>query len=379
MKNRTILYNLNTFPIVGNIVPLVNKMAYWQQNGYLVTIFASKQLLEILKQEKLLGPFESIELISHTETTNKIGFMTECLRRNIVSLRYIKKLEKGKFDVVYTISSVLDLVVVPALLKYRRNKFVWVTVFDNTVPFTGSGNKIIRFLNWLFFVISVRLVRKADRIFVSSNNALPYLEKKKFRSNQIVVTGNGVEVDMIQKAKINKSLKIDALFVGRVHEAKGIYEMLKVLSSVKRIFPDFKLSIMGDGEAKTVEKFCAKIKEMGLMQNILFLGFKSGQEKYDIIKSSKSFWFFSEAEGFPQALMEAVSSGIKCFVYYLPAYDYYKNNELMVFKQKDHEAVAKAVIDLFYKKGFYNKAGAALLNEFSWERIAQTELESINR
>lgn len=377
MNKKRILFNLNTFPLVGNTVPLVERIDYWQKAGYSVTVFASSELIKNIKDSKMLSLFQSIELESHSESTNKIKFMLECLRRNLVSLKYLKKIERMQFSVVYTISSVLDLAVIPFILKYRKNKLLWLTVFDNTVPFTGAGNKIVRFLNWFFFMIGVRLIRKADRIFAPSSNVQTYLKEKRFRSDQIVPTGNGVEVDMIKKAKQINNINIDALFIGRINEAKGIYELLEVLNLVKKKFPKFQLAILGDGEAQTVQKFHEKIDDLYLSTNIKFLGYKSGQEKYDIIKSSKSFWFFSESEGFPLSLMEAVSSGLKCFVYYLPAYDYYKNNELMIFDQKDHTTVARAVIKLFNKKDFYNKVGAALLKQFSWERIAKIEFESI--
>ncbi len=378
MTDKRILFNLNTFPIVGNTVPLLEKMSYWKQNGYEVTIFASGELAEMLNATLSGSPFKSIEIVSRSESTNKIRFMIECLRRNLVSIGYLRRIEDEKFPIVYTISSVLDLIFIPLVLKTRKNKFIWLTVFDNTVPLSGAGNKIIRFLNWFFFIISSRLIRKADRIFAPSDNMLAYLKEKKFSPTQIVSTGNGVEIEMIQKAKTISDLEIDALYIGRIHEAKGIYELLRVLSLVVERFPNFKLGIMGDGESETVRKFNSKIQEMNLTNNILFLGYKSGQEKYDIIKSSKCFWFFSESEGFPQALMEAVSSGLVCFVYHLSAYDYYKNNELRVFAQKDYKSVAAAVIDLFDKRDFNNKAGRALLENFSWEKVAQTELKSIN-
>lgn len=379
MNKKRILFNLNTFPLVGNIVPLINKMHYWQKMGYSVTIFATPELIKNIKDSNILSVFQSIKIESRSESTNKIKFMLECLRRNIVSLKYLKKIEKAQFSVVYTISSVLDLAVLPFILKYRKNEFFWLTVFDNTVPFTGTGNKIVRFLNWSFFIISVRLIKKADRVFAPSINVQSYLKKKGFCSEQIVPTGNGVEVEMIKNAKKVNDINIDALFIGRINEAKGIYELLEVLYLVKKRFPNFCLAILGEGEARTVQVFHKKIAEMNLSKNVLFLGYKLGQEKYDIIKSSKSFWFFSESEGFPLSLMEAVSSGLKCFVYYLPAYEYYKNNELMIFDQKDHTTVAKAVIDLFRKNDFYNGAGAALLKEFSWERIAEKELNSITQ
>ncbi len=377
MNNKTILYNLNTFPVIGNTVPLVNKMSYWQKSGYSVTVFGSRALIGKIKKEKFLLPFKAIEIVGKSESNNKIRFMIECLRRNLISLSYLKKIEERKFAVVYTISSVLDLVFIPFLLKVRKNKFLWLTVFDNTVPFTGAGNKLIRFLNWFFFSISIRLIKKADRVFAPSGNVRSYLESRHFPAQKIIPTCGGIEVDLIKKAKKMKGIKIDALYIGRINEAKGIYELLNVLALVKKKIPNFQLAIMGNGEETTVIKFKDRIQKMGLSDNVFFLGYKEGQEKFDIIKSSKSFWFFSEAEGFPQVIMEAVSSGLRCFVYCLPAYDYYKNNELIIFKQKDYKSVAKAVIALFNKKDFENKAGAALLMDFSWKRIAKLELESI--
>ena len=377
MKNKNILFNLNTFPSVGNIIPLVNKIKYWQKSGYFVTVLASHKIILKLRAEKSLTPIKTILIDGRVETSNKVGFTLECLRRNIISLKYIKEIERVKFPIIYTISSVLDLVLLPYILKLRRNEFIWLTVFDNTVPFTGTGNKLIRLLNWLFFKLGTRIIKKADKIFAISEGLKQYLVKKGFRKDQIVQTGNGVEVDLIKKAKKIESIKIDALFTGRINEAKGIYEMLKVLRIVKRKFSNFKLAMMGDGDEKTLQNFRDRINEMKLSDNIVFLGYKVGQEKFDLIKSSKSFWFLSETEGFPQALMEAVSSGLKCFVYYLPAYDYYKNNELCIFDQKDSRAVACAVIDLFDKKDFNNKAGRALLSTFSWLRFARIELESI--
>lgn len=377
-KSKKILFNLNSFQTSGNIVPLLNKVKFWQGAGFEVTLFCSKALKDKIDDLDLIGKYIFLELVGTRETQTTISFIFESLWRNIRSLRFVGRM-RGQYSVVYSISSVLDLIIMPYLLKIRDKEIRWLTVFDNTVPFTGTGNKVVRFSNWLFFTLSTLLIRKADKVFAISLDLEKYLQRKKFRGDQIVLTGNGVEVDLIKKAQKQDKYKIDALFVGRINEAKGIYEMLKVLSAVKEQYPNFQLAIMGNGDRVSIEKFKAAISDQKLNKNIQFLGYKKGQEKYDIIKSSKCFWFLSETEGFPVSLMEAVSSGLKCFVYDLPAYRYYQNNELMIFDQKDHRAVAQAVIDLFNNRDFNNENGLALLPNFSWERIARIEFESIGR
>ncbi len=377
-SSKKILFNLNTFPVSGNIIPLVERIRFWQKKNYTLIVFSSRALKEKIDSLIKLGEnHQFIELENCREVTSKLAFITESLKRNIRSLRYLREL-KMRIDggIIFSISTVLDLVFIPYIIKSRKKSTKWVVVFDNTVPFTGSGNKLIRFMNWSFFQISSCLIKKADRIFVSSENVIPFLKRRRFEPERILSTGNGVEADLIRKAKVDPEYKIDALFIGRINEAKGIYEMLKVLELVVKDIPSFQLAIMGSGDDTTVAKYREQINKMKLARNVQFLGYKNGQEKFNIIKSSKCFWFFSESEGFPVSLMEAVSSGLQCFVYYLPAYDYYKNSELMIFKQKDSTAVAKAVIDLFKKKDFENKAGSALLDVFSWARIAEMEFES---
>lgn len=380
---KKILANCITFDGIslegGNLLPLLSKLKTWQSLGCKIAVFGGSPLKQRIASLNVVKTHDFIALKNAKLVNNRLSFIIEAFKRNLIALFYLYKFQ-DKYDAVYSISSVLDLLIFSYALKLRDKKIKMVAVFDNTVSFSDSpGNPVIRLLACLFFQISLILLRKADRIFAISQSLKNFLVKKGFEENQIIVTGNAVESDLINQAQKDDSYHIDALFIGRICEAKGIYDMLDVLNVVREKYPDFQLALMGKGDSVAENRFKEKIHEMRLEKNIQFLGYKVGLEKFNIIKSSRCFWFLSWSESFGISLLEAVCSGLPAFVYDLEPYkNIYKNNEVFVFPKSDRLAVASKVIEVFDKKDFENKAGRLLLPKYRWDKIAEMELSAIN-
>lgn len=361
----------------ANLIPLLLKTTYWESRGCECTFFCSHLLKEKIYLKKD-NRYRFIEFKSTGYIKNKTDLMVESFKRNFQALFYIHKVE-GKFDAVYSISSVLDLAIFPFLLKRIDKKIRWITVFDNIVPLNDPGNKFIRFLAWFFFQISTLLLRKADKIFAISQDLKLFLLKRGFKEQRVVVTGNAVEGDIIKEARREERYNIDALFIGRINETKGIYDMLKILDIVKRDYPEFQLAIMGDGDEITKRNFLKRIKETKLENNIQFLGYRTGIDKFNLIKSSRCFWFFSvsASESFGIALLEAVCCGLPAFAYDLPPYrGIYKNKEVTIIEKNNYQEAACKVIELFKAEDFENKKGELLLDHYSWDKIAEIEYNS---
>jgi glycosyltransferase involved in cell wall biosynthesis len=360
----------------ANLAPLINKIIYWQSKKTKIIVYGSKDL--ILRLQNSIANLNSISLTSAKPLRGGLFFLTSALSRNIKALQNIKIIPR--VSIVYSVSSVLDLILLPYLLKKINKAGKWLTVFDNTVPLFAngkiiSGNLVVRILAWIFFKISLLLLRSADTIFVVKPELKDYLVSKGFAAHKIIITGNGIEKELILKAKISKKYSYDALFIGRINEAKGIYDLLKVASIVKKKLPKFKLALMGRGDDNTEENFKKKIKMLNLQKNIVLLGFKTGQVKYDIIKSCKVFLFLSQTESVPVAPMEAICSGKITLVYKLDAYNMYKNNELNIFNQGDYISVAKKVVEILNSGNIVNYAGLKLINKYSWNTIAKKEFK----
>ena len=365
----------------ANITPLLLKVRKWQSFGYEVTFFGIDELKIQIDNLGILENYRFIALNHGKKWATKPRFVYECFKRNFFAALRARQLSK-EFDVVYTISPVLDLVLLPYLLKKINKKIKWLSVFDNSVPLMidgkfVAGNRFIRVLAWVFYEISLFFIKSADSIFVIKPELKIYLQKKGFDPGKLILTGNGVERDLIDQAIVSDEYRIDALFIGRINEAKGIYGMLRVLEKVKEKYPDFQLAIMGRGDDRTEALFKTKIQRMHLKNNVQFLGYRSGQEKFNIIKSSKIFLFLSETESVPIAPLEAVCSGLKTLVYDLDAYNMYKNDEVIIFKKNDYDSVANKVIEIFDKKDFANEKGKLLLAAYDWEKIAAIELDCL--
>lgn len=356
----------------------VARIKYWQQNGCKISILTS------IDGKKFYGHiFKKINflIVDKTKfTEGKFTFIVEALKRNFLALKFIRQYQ-NKFDVVFSISSVLDLLIFPFIFKIKNPNVIWCAIFDNKVPLKDPGNKIVRFLAWIFFNISLLLLHKIDFIFAISSELKEYLIRCGFDPLEIVVTGNAIENDLIKKSRSSKN-KYDGIFVGRINKTKGIFDMLDVIKKVKKEIPSFKLAVMGDGDTVTKNKFKNKIKSLKLSKNIILLGTKKGLEKFSIIKSSKIFIFLSksESESFGIALLEAVSCGLPAFVYDLPAYkNIYKNNEINKFKTGDINSISEAIIKTFKNKQFKNENGKKLLGKYNWETIAKIEFNTFKK
>lgn len=361
----------------ANITPLLINIRYWQKNNCKITIIGNSLLKKNIINLNIIKTFDYIYLNENSKLNSKLKLILIGIKRNFKLIKNIKKYT-NRFDVIHCRSSVLDLLLFPYFLKIFDKKIRWTAVFDNIVPLKDPGNIIYRLLAWIFFNISVLLLRKADFIFTISPELKKYLISRNFESSKLIITGNAIESNLIKISK-PKNYKYDALFVGRINETKGIFDMLEVVKKIKKEIPNFKLAIMGDGDLNTRNIFINKINILNLSKNIVLLGTVNGIEKFSIIKSSKIFIFLSKSksESFGIALLEAVSCGLPAFVYDLPAYkNIYKNNEINIFKIGDINSVTKAILFNFKNNQFENKNGKKLLGKYTWEKIANIELRA---
>lgn len=380
-KKIKFLINIINLDANGIQIPWLVKFKKLESHGMRLFVNSGVFLKEIsLKSKDVYSFNQSITKIFDNISTKKLskfGYINYVLKKNIKSYKSLRKLQKQNFKVVYSPSSVLDLIIVPYLLKRRCPSLIWVSVFDNTVPLKGPGSKIVRFLAWFFYGISLKMLRRADRIFTVTPELQKNLISRGFSQEKIILTGNAVETDLILKAQSDKKIKIDALFMGRINEKKGIYDLLEVLKIVVKKIPDFQLGILGEGDKPTEEAFKLKINKMELTENIILFGYKNGIEKYALIKSAKVFWFMSHDESFGVALLEAVCCGKPALVYRLSPYaEIYQQNEIKQFDFGAYRAIAKETWRIFKTKNFQNKAGEKLLKKYNWDKIITTEVKS---
>ncbi|GAB2557107.1 glycosyltransferase family 4 protein [Spirosoma aerophilum] len=102
-------------------------------------------------------------------------------------------------------------------------------------------------------------------------------------------------------------------FCGRLDiDHKGLDRMLEGFADFQKTRPDALLWLIGDGPHR--QKLESMSKQLGLSQNVLFLGSQFGDEKIELLSQCSVFVHASRYEGLPVSVLEAASLGLPCLV-----------------------------------------------------------------
>lgn len=94
------------------------------------------------------------------------------------------------------------------------------------------------------------------------------------------------------------------LFLGRLGERKGIYDLIDVVEQLISQYKDIKLIACGDGEYEKVKKI---VEDRKLKSNIEIYNWISGKEKEEKLKNSSFYVLPSYNEGMPMSLIEGMA------------------------------------------------------------------------
>jgi glycosyltransferase involved in cell wall biosynthesis len=97
------------------------------------------------------------------------------------------------------------------------------------------------------------------------------------------------------------------LFIGRINQRKGIYDLVRALPEVIRAVPETRLVAAGSGEIGSVRR-CAR--EAGVDDRVLLPGSVSGFDKLRLLEEAVLYVLPSYTEGVPLSMLEAMSVGL---------------------------------------------------------------------
>lgn len=100
------------------------------------------------------------------------------------------------------------------------------------------------------------------------------------------------------------------LFIGRLHHEKGLGDLITIFNQIEHK-DEWKLQIAGSGIHEQI--FRKQVKDLGLENSVEFLGKISDIDS--LLAGVKIFAFSSYGEGFPNALLEALSAGVPTVSY----------------------------------------------------------------
>ena len=150
----------------------------------------------------------------------------------------------------------------------------------------------------LYMVLSPSFVKKFKEF-----TGITHPSHLQVLTNPVTIDSSSYDYSLSKKQK-------EIIYMGRIdYNQKRVYRVVDTWAKLEPVFPDWKLTIVGDGTArKDIEK---QVKEYGL-QRVSFEGFQQPKPYYE---RASILMLTSEYEGFPLVLAECMSFGVIPAVY----------------------------------------------------------------
>lgn len=310
---------------------------------------------------------------------------------NIKSLR--KVLIDNKIDIII---NQWGLPYIPAYVAKKASKGLNVKIisvyhndpsangklYDCDIPINKTNNKIKKIiLLWKKSIIRFITSRSMRYVYNHSDvyQVLSPSFVERFKNftgiknpKKLMVQTNPVTIETGDFVFNPDNKEKEIIYVGRLDSIqKRVYRVIDTWALLEKKYPDWRLTIVGDGvERENIEK---QAKALGL-KNVSFEGFKSPIEYY---KRARILMLTSEYEGFPLVLAECMSFGVVPAVYgsYSAVYDIVNDgvNGIVFPYQKEGFSAEKAAIQL--QKIMHNDA---VYNDMAEKAIETSKRYSVD-
>lgn len=371
-KLKILIYDTNFAKHITRDI-LIMKLKYWQKNNCDITILCTK---EGEKYYKTILENITFITLNYTYKLKSIYLLPwEFAQVTFYALFHLNSII-NKFDIIYSQSSVIDFVFVPWIAKLLDKKMRWYVLVENIVPppHKRPGPFLRNLIPYIAFLIVDQLLRSSNGLFVAS---IPLYDYYKTRKYNVVSIGEhyGIDQDIFKGAVSKSSPRFDAVYCGRLHEAKGVFDLVEVVREVVRVKNDFTLGIMGEGGESLKKRLKEKIISYGLVKNIVFNGYVKGKRKGDILRKAGFFLFLSYDEAGSHAVLEAIAINKIVVSYDLPVYhsvykENIKNEQMVFFRLGQFKKIADFIISLGNKKFKFSNN----IEDYKWDTILKNEL-----
>lgn len=218
----------------------------------------------------------------------------------------------------------------------------------------------------------LRVIWKQAAAVVANSNGLRQLALAFDSRFEIPVIPNGIDLNFYKTPDRDWSFPC-LLSVGRLVHQKGLDLAMYALEGLKEL--DWEWCIAGDGpEMHTLQ---ALARQLGIADRIQFLGWQSREQLVETYHQTNVFLFPSRHEGMPNAVLEAMASGMPVIASCIAG-----NEELVVndktgylVASEDMEALQSALKKLLSDPVLRQEMGRTsrqlVEHSYSWESTAR--------
>ena len=199
-------------------------------------------------------------------------------------------------------------------------------------------------------------------------------EELGLKPTQVTTVGCGLDFAEID-ATPSVETRYEVVFLGRMHEQKGVLELPEVWRQVREACPKARLIVIGEGpqRGETQRRFEA----LGIAESATFVGGVPELRKNELLAASRIGLSLSYEEGWGLSVTEYLAAGLPVVAYRLPVFASEFEGHLELWPLGDTSKVAAAIIrwisepDACLEQG---ERGRAFVRRFDYRSVAAEEL-----
>ena len=254
------------------------------------------------------GPYtainQKIEYLNKKNIKNKlIYFKTDKFNFNL-NLEYLI----NDFDIVHIYGIWRPFLIKVFLIAKKLDKKIILSPIGALEPWSLNQKKIKKKIAW--FIYQKKILENVDLIHATSDIEAENILNKDIKT-KIKIIGHGLDLDPNYSVKIKKNKKKKLIFFSRIHNKKGILELIESWNKIldKK---EWLLEIYGPiSDINYFNKIKKLIKYYNLSNSVRYLEpIFSYTKKEKIFKNADGFILPSKSENFGISIGESLSFGL---------------------------------------------------------------------
>lgn len=169
------------------------------------------------------------------------------------------------------------------------------------------------------------------------------------------------------------------LFLGRLHQSKGVESLARTFVSVASEFPDVALILAGPDERNLKPRLEGLFRRARVADRVVFPGVITGDRKRMVLGAADLFILPSYGEGFSTAVLEALAAGVPVVLTEACRFpEVARHGAGLVVPTGDEGALQSALSSLLRHRAYLSemgRRGKRLASEYSWPTIARRMLD----
>jgi glycosyltransferase involved in cell wall biosynthesis len=173
----------------------------------------------------------------------------------------------------------------------------------------GSGGDLNRLRrSWAGRLLLSMVLRGINRVVTPSRETEAEICAAGFLAGRVVCIPNGVDVERFSPSFGRWPTEPNVLFLGRLDRQKGLDTLITAWADVVSRVRSATLTIAGQGPE--LSRLAALAQRVGVADHVCFLGAVPDPERR--LRDAAAFVLPSRFEGLPNALLEAMATGVPC-------------------------------------------------------------------